>query len=126
LQAYAEDEHWRNVQNERRREEQAISKWCQLLRSVATRQRLQDTYQGSHSATVPNNDYDTDIRLVSTTSKSAESFGDETNVDVKPSCSIDNTLHEHSYPEENQSYNELTGIRTKTCPCGFVLTVEEM
>jgi xeroderma pigmentosum group C-complementing protein len=131
LQAYAEEEHWRNVQNERRREEQAISKWCQLLRAVATRQRLQDAYQGSRSASsaVPNNDYGTDAQLVpTTTSKPAESFGDETSVDVKPSCSIDDnsTLHEHSYPEENQSYDELTGVRIKTCPCGFVLTVEEM
>ena len=49
LQAYMEAEHWRNVEIERRREEQAVARWCQLLRSVATRQRLQDTYQVSLS-----------------------------------------------------------------------------
>ena len=121
-----EEEHWRNVQNERRREEKAIANWCQLLRSVATRQRLQDTYQFSHSGLIPNNNYDTNVHLESTTSKLMESLRDEINGDLASSYSIDNALHEHNYPEDSQIYNELTGVRTKTCPCGFVLTVEEM
>ena len=121
-----EAEHWRNVEIERRREEQAIARWCQLLRSVATRQRLQDTYQVSLSGSMPCNDDGVNVHNISTTSMFMESLRDETNHDVKPSDSIENTSHEHSYPEKNQRYDELTGIWTKTCPCGFVLTVEEM
>ena len=121
-----EAEHWRNVEIERRREEQAVARWCQLLRSVATRQRLQDTYQVSLSGSMIYNDNDNNVHNISTNSMFMESLRDETNHDIKPSDSVENTPHEHSYPEKNQSYDELTGIRTKTCPCGFVLTVEEM
>jgi hypothetical protein len=34
--------------------------------------------------------------------------------------------HVHEFPEENQSYDEDRGMRTKWCICGFSIEVEEM
>jgi len=32
----------------------------------------------------------------------------------------------HEYPEEDQTFDEETFVRTKRCPCGFSIRVEEL
>lgn len=127
LEAYAEEEYRRTVEVEKKRESQAIARWCQFLRSVTTRQRLQATYQVSHEARTHGLTAEDGAQAQTAPlleSQRANYVYD--NDDIKKPISIEHTKHEHMFPEESQSYDERTGIRTKICPCGFVLTVEEM
>lgn len=126
LEAYADEERRRNAEAENKREGQAIARWCQLLRSIATRQRLQATYEvpGPSVSIVPNSSPDKDHQ---NPSKMLQSLGSKDDTEGRTNAAnIKQTKHEHTFPEQNQRFDEAYGIRTKICPCGFILTVEEM
>eukprot|EP00250_Pteridium_aquilinum_P013717 c21528_g1_i1 orf=98-3352(+) len=122
LEAYAEEEYRRNVEAEKKRESLAVARWCQLLRSITTRQRLQATYQIPQEAPPICGSSAIDDEQAQTISLSENQKANHKDDDKKNQ----HIAHEHMFPEENQSYDERTGIRTKICPCGFTLTVEEM
>jgi xeroderma pigmentosum group C-complementing protein len=46
--------------------------------------------------------------------------------DRRPDYSLPGQDHEHEFPEEDQSFDEETFVRTKRCPCGFSIQVEEL
>ncbi|MCO5614090.1 hypothetical protein L7F22_068371 [Adiantum nelumboides] len=119
LEAYAEEEHRRNIEAEKRKESLTVAKWFQLLKSITTRQRLQATYQFSENDTQ---------RILANNSVLPQTLSlSESNVANHPNTNHKNhTAHEHFFPEQNESYDEQSGIRTKVCACGFTLKVEEM
>ncbi|MCO5601952.1 hypothetical protein L7F22_056078 [Adiantum nelumboides] len=119
LEAYAEEEHRRNIEAKKRKESLAVAKWFQLLKSIATRQRLEATYKlfQNDSQRIPANS----SVLPQTLSLSESNVANHLNTNYK-----NHTAHEHFFPEQNESYDEQSGICTKVCACGFTLKVEEM
>lgn len=155
LQAYAEEEERREIEVEKRNEHQSLSRWNQLLRSIATRLRLQNAYDETYSNTAlsglqavenidsvaktsisaNNNAFEErrgDVLQVSSAQGNTHSVqkrnNDFTNTyeTVKDLGSISMPNHTHIFPTENQSYDEESTIWTKCCPCGFSIQVEEM
>eukprot|EP01018_Ginkgo_biloba_P029180 Gb_25624 [translate_table: standard] len=155
LQAYSEEEERRIVEEKKKSEHLAISRWCQLLRSVATRQRLQNAYEETHS----NTDHQSVVPVVEKMTCEASSSMDGQNTfvtgkdetgqvsneqiyiksleqnngdftsayeNINNSKSDSAHHHIHIFPDENQSYDQESAIRTKHCPCGFTIQVEEM
>lgn len=124
-QAYHELEDRRLAELLKKREEQAATRWRQLLLSIATRKRLRDTYQG-------------DSQEAATFASSKKPFVES----VPESSSMDNPVHSvgevkvtekaadpahlHHYVETSESYDAETGITTKWCQCGSMIQVEEM
>lgn len=155
MQAYSEEEERREIEEKKKNERQALSRWNQLLRSIATRLRLQNAYEETYPTTALS-----DLRAVenidsvakTSTSASDNAFeerrGDVLQVSsaqgnthsleqqnndftnkyetVKDIKSISMQNHTHIFPAENQSYDEESAIWTKCCPCGFSIQVEEM
>ncbi|KAI5055855.1 hypothetical protein GOP47_0029376 [Adiantum capillus-veneris] len=119
LEAYVEEEHRRNTEAEKKKEILAVAKWCQLFRSIATRQRLQATYQpcqnGAHRISA---DDEVSPQTLFVSENKLSNHQDDNHKN--------HIAHEHFFPEQNQSYDEQSGIRTKICACGFTLKVEEM
>jgi xeroderma pigmentosum group C-complementing protein len=106
---------------EKKQEEaQALSRWYQLLCSIVTRQRLKDSYKtpshGIGNEGLPEND---NVQRSTLSSRSSER---------EPSSSKLQTDHDHDheFPKEDQSFDEETFVRTKRCPCGFSIQVEEL
>ncbi|PAN35381.1 hypothetical protein PAHAL_6G204200 [Panicum hallii] len=122
LEAYAEGEEQRRAEERKQEEAQALSRWYQLLCSIVTRQRLKDSYKTpshglGHEEALGNDN----IQKNTLSSQRSER---------KPISSKLQTDHEHEhvheYPEEDQSFDEETFVRTKRCPCGFSIQVEEL
>eukprot|EP00252_Welwitschia_mirabilis_P020330 TRINITY_DN4959_c0_g1_i1.p1 TRINITY_DN4959_c0_g1~~TRINITY_DN4959_c0_g1_i1.p1 ORF type:complete len:1028 (+),score=241.22 TRINITY_DN4959_c0_g1_i1:204-3287(+) len=148
LQAYSEEEARRSTALKQRSENMAILRWSQLLRSIATRQRLQDTYErgistsgisfmplsekavprsdsGLHADASPPLCHDSRMQVMSS------STNQDVNLSVNTSETFKNAetvteCHSHTFPAENQSFNEESCIWTKWCTCGFAIQVEEM
>jgi len=118
----------------KKREEQAATRWRQLLLSVATRKRLRDTYQGdpAEAATFTSN------KRLSVEAVEAETIGESAGMDSKTKFVRENShsqpsaaaaadpAHVHHYVETSESYDAETGITTKWCQCGSMIQVEEM
>ncbi|MCL7022029.1 hypothetical protein MKW94_001710 [Papaver nudicaule] len=130
LQAYAEEEERREAEEKKRNEAQAISRWYQLLSSIITRQRLNQTYgadscsQTSHVA--KQNDNYICNTVIAETEDDMQSNVQHRQDYVHNSSSDFTQDHEHIYPIDNQSFDEESSIRTKRCPCGFSVQVEEL
>lgn len=120
LEAYAEEEEQRRAVEKKQEEAQALSRWYQLLCSIVTRQRLKDSYKtpshGIGNEGLPEND---NVHRSTLSSRSSER---------EPSSSKLQTDHDHDheFPKEDQSFDEETFVRTKRCPCGFSIQVEEL
>lgn len=105
----------------------------QLLKAVALRQRLRTTYEHNPSPAPPANPPPASGNTPAPQSTSDEPADrpDPGTAEERPKRApkgrpeVDEQ-HEHSFPEEDQSYDSDTGVRKKRCPCGFVLSVEEM
>ncbi|KAI3936207.1 hypothetical protein MKW92_010855 [Papaver armeniacum] len=130
LQAYAEEEERREAEEKKRNEAQAISRWYQLLSSIITRQRLNQTYgddscpQTSHVSKQIDNDI---CHAEITKSEDEMQLNAQYRQEYGHNSSSDFTQgHEHIYPIDNQSFDEESSIRTKHCPCGFSVQVEEL
>ncbi|XP_042474512.1 DNA repair protein RAD4-like isoform X1 [Zingiber officinale] len=121
LEAYAEEEERRESEERKRIESQALSRWFQLLSSIITRQKLKNSYVVNSSApphVVQEN--------VNTASTSTSKFPEHGSVEVLRPLVPAGHDHVHVYPAENQSFDEETMVRTKRCPCGFSIEVEEL
>lgn len=134
MQAYYEYEDQRAAQLLKKREEQAATRWRQLLLSVATRKRLRDTYQGdpSEAATFTSkqklSDPEVTETIIPTQSESAMDSIAQSLTEDKSSRAGDaaDPAHVHHYVESSESYDAETGITTKMCECGSMIQVEEM
>ncbi|MQL95143.1 hypothetical protein Taro_027810 [Colocasia esculenta] len=128
LEAYAEEEERREAEERKRSEAQALSRWYQLLCSIITRQRLKNAYEhvphrppakepvnGSGSA--PSISHEVTMELGEQQKASAEAPRQD---------SLPGGDHEHIFPIEYQSFDTESSVRTKRCPCGFSIEMEEL
>ncbi|XP_078180088.1 DNA repair protein Rad4 family isoform X1 [Carex rostrata] len=119
LEAYAEEEERREAAEKKRHEAQALNRWFQLLSSVVTRQRLNNSYASpsfvGHLKEKPSGE------------KSGE-VGNSKEEVILPALIVseNNHEHEHVFPVEDQTFDEGTSVRTKRCSCGFSIQVEEL
>ncbi|CAK9865179.1 unnamed protein product [Sphagnum jensenii] len=152
MEAYLQAEMQRDAELLRKRVDQAMARWRQLLHSVATRQRLRATYEAApietafqkpheHSREKIEKDmqisagpsYRNGRELVegSAVQNCEEAvntgrLGSNSKEAVDLQNSATDPQHVHEFPEENQRYDEDRGMRTKWCICGFSIEVEEM
>uniref|UniRef100_A0A0E0AVI8 Rad4 beta-hairpin domain-containing protein n=1 Tax=Oryza glumipatula TaxID=40148 RepID=A0A0E0AVI8_9ORYZ len=129
LEAYAEQEEWRQAEERKQEEAQALIRWYQLLCSVVTTQRLKDSYKAPSSEHGPEGPSQ-DVSQQKGTRKSRSSETKTRSSRLQADRPFDSPFpvhdHEHEYPEEDQSFDEETFVRTKRCPCGFSIQVEEL
>jgi xeroderma pigmentosum group C-complementing protein len=97
-----------------------------LLSSIVTRQRLKDTYgtpsEGlGQEGTPKNHSIQRNTRNCLCSETETEAHASNLQTDRLP-----NPDHEHEFPEDGQSFDEETFVRTKRCPCGFSIQVEEL
>lgn len=128
-QAYSEEEERREAYEKKRDKAQAISRWYQLLSNVITRQRLKNSYEGGSSSGkderanrrgYPCGSQVEDVQSIQSHHEYVkDAHSDHLSVDFTGD-------HEHVFPVESQSFDEESSVRTKRCPCGFSIQVEEM
>ncbi|XP_042501207.1 DNA repair protein RAD4 isoform X2 [Macadamia integrifolia] len=133
LDAYEEEEEIRRAEEKKRNEMQAISRWYQLLSSILTQQRLKNTYGEGSSSQAPR---DIHLRDDLCGAQSPDSREDMQYVGCQQGylqdskmddlLSVHNEDHEHIFLEEDQSFDDESSVRTKRCPCGFSVQVEEL
>jgi xeroderma pigmentosum group C-complementing protein len=128
LQAYAEEEERRDAEEKKRNEAQAISRWYQLLSSIITRQRLNNSYGNGLLPQMPSNVQNTnnqpDVLVGSTQPPGHQKDAKDRKLNA-PSMTLTDD-HEHVFLVEDQSFDEETSTRTKRCHCGFSVQVEEL
>ncbi|GAB2211080.1 hypothetical protein Drorol1_Dr00016371 [Drosera rotundifolia] len=129
LEAYAEEESRREEEEKKRAERATISRWYQLLSSMMTRQKLNDSYGASSQTTAFGSPKSKDL--------SPSQFGEDKRTPKKkkkkndqetkwPVLSTPSDDHEHIFLKEDESYYEETFLRHKRCRCGFTIEVEEL
>lgn len=130
MEAYAEEEERREAEEKKREESRAISRWYQLLSNIVTRQRLKNSYEdGSTSQTHRLINQMTDpcgTQIEGGIEPSSFQRGDVKDVQRDYKSMTFEVDHEHVFPIENQSFDDESSVRTKRCPCGFSVQVEEM
>ncbi|XP_058078381.1 DNA repair protein RAD4 isoform X3 [Magnolia sinica] len=138
MEAYAEEEERRQAQEKKWNESQALSRWYQLISNMVTRRRLKNSYEvGSTSQAHHNLLHQKDDQCMAQIcdhrgSDLSGEFHQEyvqdhggSALDYRPAAAFASD-HEHVFPVENQSFDEESSVRTKWCPCGFSIQVEEM
>ncbi|KAJ1268490.1 hypothetical protein BS78_07G139700 [Paspalum vaginatum] len=120
LEAYAEEEEQRQAEERKQDEAQALSRWYQLLCSIVTRQRLKDSYK-TPSHGLGHEGLSESDNIQKSTRSSLHSEREPTSSKLYADHD-----HEHEFPEKDQSFDEETFVRTKRCPCGFTIQVEEL
>ncbi|XP_072982139.1 DNA repair protein RAD4 isoform X2 [Typha latifolia] len=131
LEAYVEVEERRECEERKRNEAQALSRWFQLLSSIITRQRLKNSYVSS-SICDPHkspDDQKNSPQLHSSKIHSEREVlprGAHERLAPKAKYVLTSHEHEHVFPVENESFDEEILVRTKRCPCGFSIQVEEL
>ncbi|XP_068659327.1 DNA repair protein RAD4 isoform X2 [Aristolochia californica] len=133
MEAYAEAEEKRESEEKKRHEAQVISRWYQLLSSIVTRQRLKHSYEDiPSSAALHMVDQRDDLGAAQNDDPKdktrSSSYQQPVQEDIILGSRSKSFLgeHEHVFPIEHQSFDEENSIRTKRCPCGFSIRVEEM
>ncbi|XP_015696104.1 DNA repair protein RAD4 isoform X2 [Oryza brachyantha] len=129
LEAYAEEEEQRQAEERKQQEAQALIRWYQLLCSVVTRQRLKDSYKApssDHGPSGPSKDSSQQKSTNDTRSSETKTRASRLQEDRLLDSPFLAHEHEHEFPEEDQSFDEETFVRTKRCPCGFSIQVEEL
>lgn len=103
-----------------------MSRWYQLLSSIVTRQRLNNSYGDELSSKTSNLQEKDDTVLAH------DGDDDRTQQQCKmderkyaPSV-IKGDHHEHVFLMEDHSFNEHRSFCTKRCHCGFSIQVEEL
>ncbi|KAM7278405.1 hypothetical protein ACFE04_005539 [Oxalis oulophora] len=130
LDAYAEEERIREAEEKRRNEAQALSRWYQLLSSIVTRQRLNNSYgdgllsELSNDIPVTNDKLNARIEDDRQMPKCEQGHIKDTKLDSTSSL-VETEDHEHVLLTQDESFDEESSIRTKRCHCGFSIQVEE-
>uniref|UniRef100_A0A7N0TTM4 DNA repair protein Rad4 n=1 Tax=Kalanchoe fedtschenkoi TaxID=63787 RepID=A0A7N0TTM4_KALFE len=134
MEAYREEEERREAEERKQNEVKAISRWYQLLSSVLTRQRLDNSYANDDSLQTSNH-----VPKRSNTSHShhnveigAADIDKEPkpkrpkNSKVETTSSMPEKDHHHVFLKEDEIFDEEGCVKTKWCQCGFSIQVEEM
>ncbi|KAG6659951.1 hypothetical protein CIPAW_03G071800 [Carya illinoinensis] len=132
LEAYVEEEERREVEEKKRNEMQAISRWYQLLCSIITRQRLNNRY-GESSLAQTSTDIQRNSRLCAHAgvcdgdgqSRVCQQEGTHS-AKLDSSSAALSEDHEHVFLTENQSFDDESLVLIKRCHCGFSVQVEEL
>ncbi|KAJ3677429.1 hypothetical protein LUZ60_003153 [Juncus effusus] len=119
LAAYGESEERREIEERKRDEKQALSKWFQLINSIVVRQRLKNSYAG------PSNVVNTFCNEEARSEKSEVLRGVFEKETTRVVSEFENE-HEHVFKLEKESFDEETNVRIKRCECGFSIQVEEL
>lgn len=129
MEAYAEEEERREAEERRRNENQALSRWFQLLSSIVTRQRLKNSYvehaPHDHPTDQKNDTFVSEQYSHETDLPSRGAQHESMQQNARAVLPSDQD-HEHVFPMEHQSFDEESSVRTKRCPCGFSIQVEEL
>ncbi|KAI4320284.1 hypothetical protein MLD38_033780 [Melastoma candidum] len=134
LDAYAEEEERRNAEERKRKQAEALARWCRLVSSVLTRERLRNCYgEDSRSKDSPYS------KRPKNQSNASISPPDNKNKLVLPGQQVSESSrmirlsltrseedHEHVFLEENETFDEESTTKTKRCLCGFTVQVEEL
>lgn len=132
FQAYAEEREQREAEEKKRNELQALTRWYQLLSSMATRQRLNDQYGNSSTSLASTNNQTVHGKSnvqVNDSQYEEQSLGrsqedtHETKWDASSTAIPEE--HEHVFLIDSRSCDE-SSIMTKRCHCGFSVQVEEL
>ncbi|KAK6913536.1 Rad4/PNGase transglutaminase-like fold [Dillenia turbinata] len=134
LEAYAEEEDRRVMEEKERNEKQAISRWYQLLSSIVTRRRLNNCYgeilsSSNQFGDIPKAD---DLShadpggIVDASQLRVNQQGRGQDPKHGTSFQVPTEDHEHVFVTEDQTFDEKSSVRTKRCRCGFVIEVEEI
>lgn len=126
LAAFAEEEERREAEEKRRFESEALTKWFQLLSSIITRQRLQNSYVECSSPNASHNPHLDENNNKSLDDKKQSTFNDLRSLQNTARVTPVRDHHEHVFLIEDQSFDEESFIRTKRCRCGFSVQVEEL
>lgn len=130
-QAYREIEERRQAEERKWNEAQALSRWFQLLSSIVTRQRLQNSYVESPASHLP-------LEIPSSPKSKKHDQSNSLERENKSRGAPRNNIqeaklgspsaddHVHVFPSEDQSFDGESRVRTKRCPCGFSIQVEEL
>ncbi|KAL8161180.1 hypothetical protein V2J09_012669 [Rumex salicifolius] len=133
LEAYAEVEERREKEQKKKDERQALTRWYQLLSSIVTRRRLNESY-GHHASQQTKADPPKSNNMPR--SKAGSSNVDHNSCVRQPNVQLMHNSttaftgeHEHVFVVEDESVDDNedgTLIRTKRCNCGFIVQVEEL
>ncbi|KAK3121748.1 hypothetical protein QOZ80_8BG0660270 [Eleusine coracana subsp. coracana] len=131
LEAYAEEDEQRQEYEKKQQEAQALARWYQLLCSIVTRQRLKETYKTpserlSQEGPPRTDDIQRNTHNSQPSETEARNHTSKPQTDGPPNPCFPAPDHEHEFPEDGQSFDEETFVRTKRCPCGFSIQVEEL
>ncbi|KAL2317281.1 hypothetical protein Fmac_031157 [Flemingia macrophylla] len=135
LEAYAEEDERRQAEEKKMYETQALSRWCQLLSSIVTRQRLNNRYiNNGLSSEMPtavscmNNDESraTVCDGNDKNQKQRDQQVDKCDTNLGDSIRTPVKDHEHVFLKDLESFDEVTSLLTKRCQCGFSVQVEEL
>ncbi|CAA0831228.1 DNA repair protein Rad4 family [Striga hermonthica] len=125
VEAYFEEEEKREAEEKRKNETQALSRWYQLLSSIVTRQRLNESYANESSTQ--------SCLEISRNSgnECLDSPGESQQVNTKPNkCDglpevVPSETHEHVFILDDE-FGEGGSTRVKRCQCGFSIQFEEL
>ncbi|KAK9091556.1 hypothetical protein Sjap_024733 [Stephania japonica] len=131
MEAHAEEVEQLETEEKKRNETLALSRWYQLLSSIITRQRLNEIYGDGSSSDIHRQKDDKQGTTHTSSSGDARVSNDECHDRFASKHSFkvtggDHEHHEHVFPIEDQSFDEENSTRTKRCPCGFSVQVEEL
>ncbi|KAK1287485.1 hypothetical protein QJS10_CPB19g01376 [Acorus calamus] len=94
-----------------------------LLSSIMTRQRLNASYGDGSTVLSDNSSALKDSQYgTSSSCKNNVKSSVPRRVDLRESGGN----HEHVFPVDDQSFDEESSVRTKRCPCGFSIQMEEL
>ncbi|WOL06599.1 DNA repair protein RAD4 isoform X2 [Canna indica] len=125
LEAYAEEEERRESEERKRNENQALSRWFQLLSSIITRQQLKSSYVDSSSIHEISLGDQKKCEQQKGNSPRKTPSQDASSKVLRPLLPSGHD-HVHTFLVENQSFDKETSVLTKRCSCGFSIEVEEM
>lgn len=127
IMAYAEAEEKRTEEEKKRNEAKAITRWYQLLTSILTRQRLKETYGDDSTPEMPHHleqKEPSSVQEIPGNGANISTEGLNECISKANMTALDEN-HKHIFPVEDQSFDEESSVRTKRCPCGFTVEVEE-
>lgn len=133
LEAYAEEEQRREEAEKRRDERQALSRWYQLLSSMVTRQRLNDSYRHDLAPDTvsepPKSNNTSSVKATMSVDENRQPLKEnmpQTKTAIPNSNITSAQHHEHVFVTDDEVFYGEYMMQTKRCRCGFSIQVEEM
>ncbi|GER34855.1 DNA repair protein Rad4 family [Striga asiatica] len=132
LEAYFEEEEKREAEEKRKTETQALSRWYQLLSSIVTRQRLNESYANETSTqSFLEISRNSGNECLNSSSQKMNAPEGSQQVNTKPNkCdgppeTVPSETHEHVFILDDE-FGEGGSTQVKRCQCGFSIQFEEL